>query len=207
MGNRRNPKPVKNIPETVDTIADRMDRLYDRIERVSLADNTRSHVQSLIMAAKHILISDGEIPEDEPDQDDDDDDEPPSRSPRSLRREWAGPLPNTVPMSPSSPPVRKRKSPSYSELETQYGNVASRYASTDVSKMRDNVNGLTGPDPNRFETTYDIAPESLCSQCRGAAGDHPIDRNLPAQKSAEGVLRAHIMCDSTRAYMPIQENE
>jgi hypothetical protein len=209
MKNRRlSQKPV----DPFDKIVGRMDWICNSLENISLDSETRSHVQSLVFAAKYILVCDGEIPEEEQDDPSDDDADvalPPllkgsSRPIRSLRKEWAGPLPDTIPV-PTTP--RKRSGPSYADLEQQYGGVASRYATTDVSKLKDS-NGISGPDPNKYETTYNIDPSSNCPECRGTADSHPIDRRLAAMKDTEGTQYiAHIMCDGTRAYLPFTGSE
>ncbi len=123
----------------------------------------------LLVTAAHLLTIQNTIPDYVATVDsDDEEEESPSRR-RNLRQEWSGPLPR----QPES--KRKRK----------------------PLPVVDSVNGISGGDPDDFETIYDASSNAVCAACNGPIDSHAKDKHLPILEDGRV---AYIVCDRTRVY-------
>jgi hypothetical protein len=208
----RRPAPKKKEIDTIESVCDRLDRIGQRIGRIDNCDSiSKAHAQELVFIASHILNTspdpDADEDHDEESESDDNDDEdpdslPPSSRPRlDLRKRWAGSLPTVDSFAAS----KQRKAPEGPEESVkltpkEYLKLQKRNAER-IAALKD-TNGIAGGHPDVYDTTYDFSPNHVC-QCGSKLIDHKVDKNLPVQQTSEGPMQAYILCDRTRAYIPV----
>jgi hypothetical protein len=210
--NRNRPsrnRPAPQKPDDVDSLIHRMERLHERVVQCNdISPRYADHVKSLLTTAVFILSTQDENEgyEDEQDSDDDDDEDPgsipsSSRTRLDLRKRWAGSLPTVDSFAAS----KQRKAPEGPEESVkltpkEYLKLQKRNAER-IAALKD-TNGIAGGHPDVYETTYDFGPDHRC-QCGSKLIDHKVDKNLPVQQTSEGPMQAYILCDRTRAYIPV----
>lgn len=219
MNRNRNRRPApKREPDTIESVCDRLDRIQERIKSLEYVDKQdAAHACFLINSVAYLLQrseQDDTEDDEETESDDDDEDLDPqeeienqakrssSRPRLDLRERWAGTLPTIDNYAAS----QQRKVPEGPEESVklnpkQQAELHKRNAQR-IAAMKD-TNGIAGGHPDIYETTYDFSPSHLCGKCGSRLIDHSPDNNLPVQQTSEGPMQAYILCDRTRAYIPV----
>jgi hypothetical protein len=211
--NRPNRRSVRQEKpnDTVDSLIDRIDRLNSRIAKCNDIDSlSKGHVKGMLLTVVFILSNsplDGlEFDDDDEETDSDDDDEEPDSNPRSrprlnLRERWAGTLP-TIDSYAASKQRKPPEGPEESVKLTSKQQLALQRRSAERIAAMKSKEGIAGGHPDVYDVTYDFGPNHVC-QCGSKLIDHKTDNKLPLQETDAGTMQAYILCDRTRAYIPL----